>query len=86
MSQISSVKDQFDSIRQRSAAQENQILREIRIESWQKSDATKVLMAERVIGILALPVLFLWALILMALSIGVALSLAVFQLFNKLLR
>lgn len=86
MSQIASTKDQLTVLRQRSAKQEDQILREIRIVSWQKSDATKVLLAERVIGILALPVLLFWAFILTTLSIGLAISLAIFHVFNRLLR
>ena len=77
-----------DQARERSLslAREKKIDREIWLRPWLKSDATKVLVIERMIGFAAVPLLIFWSFLLFSLALGLALVLAIFKVLGKLFK
>ena len=86
MSLIGSAQDPLHHKRRQSMQQEAKIDRHTWLASWQRSDATKPLMIERLFGLAVLPLALAWAFILACFSIGLGVCLALFRFLGRLLR
>lgn len=79
MSQVVVCQDSFGSKRTESLKQEKNIRLNESFSHWQRSDATKTLLVERLIVLLFAPVVLFWSLLLFGAGASVAFSLFVFK-------
>ena len=79
MSQVIQCKDSHSKKREKSRLKEKQIDRNPQLKKWQRTDVTKTLTIEKVIGIIFLPIAFFWALIAALMTIGSSLALLSFK-------
>lgn len=85
MSQVVVCQDSFSSKRKASLGQEENITTDDALGKWQRSDATKTLMIERVIAVLFAPIVFLWVFLLSFMGVAFAVSLSLFKLLSKVM-
>ena len=86
MSLIGSTRDALQNVRKQSILQERRIDRNGEFAHWRKSDATRVSIVERGMALASIPVVFLWGLLLIVLSIGIGFSLLIFRILSRLAR
>jgi hypothetical protein len=79
MSLVAVTKDHLQASRMKTLAQEGKIDRSSYLKKWQRSDATKVLMVERLIALAFFPIAVFWALLTLSLSIGLSICLILFR-------
>ncbi len=84
MSLIGSKRNGLQGAYGQSLAQERRINRSGSFKHWQMSDATQVSLLEKGMGILALPILALWAFLLGIFTFGIAACLFLFQVVSRI--
>ena len=68
-----------------SLAQVRRINRSGSFKHWQMSDATQVNLLEKTVGVLALPILALWAFLLGIFTFGIAACLFLFRVMGRII-
>lgn len=86
MSLIGSRRNGHQGVYGQSLAQERRINRSGSFKRWQMSDATQVLLPEKVIGVMALPILAFWVFLFGFFSFGIATCLGLFQVMSRVIR
>jgi hypothetical protein len=84
MSQVVVCQDSFGSKRTESLKQEKKITLNEDFSQWQRSDATKTLLIERLIVILFAPVVLFWSLLLFSAGASLAFSLLLFKVLGNI--
>ena len=85
MSQVVVCQDNLSPKREKSLEQEKKIETADALAKWQRSDATRTLLIERVFVILFAPLVLFWALLLSCIGVTFAFVLAFFKIFGRLL-
>ncbi len=83
MSQVVVCQDSLESKRIESLKQEKKITLNKDFSYWQRSDATKTLLVERLIVILFTPVVLFWSLLLFSAGAALAFSLLLFKVLGQ---
>ena len=86
MSNVAVTKDKYSAKRSVTLEQERKIRRGIQNKPWTKSDATQVLLIERIAGVAALPIVALWTFFAGALSLSLGALLLLFRALGALFR
>lgn len=79
MSQVVVTKDLYLTKRKTTLQQERSIDTTSRLKAWTRSDATKTLGVEKILGIVTMPVLLFWVFVCTLLSVGIGLAMVIFN-------
>jgi hypothetical protein len=84
MSQVVIQNDRLQVRRLKTKVEEEAIVKDLYYGRFRKnSDATKTTSVERVLGLVAIPILLFWGLLAAVLSLGVGFSISIFRLVGE---